>query len=164
MKNVLFVAMAAMTAGCATPTHKISASYASPMMFQSYTCEQLAAETYRIASRLNQLGVDVDKQAKQDKWAMGVGLVLFWPALFMVDGDKGAQSEYARLKGEYEAIQQAASLKDCVAGSSSGHVESNSSPSPVPAQVTPPEPGKQTPVIVPSQGQTDWRKWGQERP
>lgn len=37
---------------------------------------------------------------------MGVGLVLFWPALFFLAGDD-QKEELARLKGEYEALEKA---------------------------------------------------------
>ncbi|MEA3643102.1 MAG: hypothetical protein VBE63_24640 [Lamprobacter sp.] len=43
---------------------------------------------------------------------MGVGLVLFWPALFFLAGDD-QKEELSRLKGEYEALQQAAIRQDC---------------------------------------------------
>jgi len=47
---------------------------------------------------------------------MGVGLVLFWPALFFLAGsDK--KDELARLKGEYDALEQAAIQKDCMIAS-----------------------------------------------
>lgn len=115
MRKALFFT-AILLSGCATPAHKIGAAYVSPMAYSSYDCDQISAETYRVGSRLHQLGVDVDKEARGDKWAMGVGLILFWPALFMVDGDKSLQSEYARLKGEYQAIQQAGISKGCVGG------------------------------------------------
>ena len=43
---------------------------------------------------------------------MGVGLLLFWPALFALEGGDGPEAaEYARLKGEYEALRQAAVMK-----------------------------------------------------
>jgi hypothetical protein len=46
---------------------------------------------------------------------MGVGLVLFWPALFFLEGGDGAlQSEYALLKGKYEAATTQHSRKNCV--------------------------------------------------
>jgi hypothetical protein len=44
---------------------------------------------------------------------MGVGLILFWPALFALGGTKQQEAEYARLKGEYDAVQEAAVIKKC---------------------------------------------------
>jgi hypothetical protein len=48
--------------------------------------------------------------------ALGVDLVLFWPALFFMPG-KDNEEELGRLKGEYEALKSAAIEKGCdVAG------------------------------------------------
>lgn len=45
---------------------------------------------------------------------MGIGLVLFWPALFMLEGGDGPEAtEYARLRGEYEAISTVSVQKKC---------------------------------------------------
>ena len=48
---------------------------------------------------------------------MGVAAVVFWPALFFVKGDGEQAAEYARLKGEHEAINHAAIMKGCLGGS-----------------------------------------------
>lgn len=100
-------------AGCATSSRDVASSYVSPMQFQSYDCDQLASETQRIQSRVNQLSGRLDEAASNDKAIMGVGLVLFWPALFALGGTKQQEADYARLKGEYEAIQQSAVAKKC---------------------------------------------------
>jgi hypothetical protein len=52
------------------------------------------------------------KEATKDAVALGVGLVLFWPALFfMIGSDK--KIELGRLKGEYDALEQTEIKKDC---------------------------------------------------
>ncbi|HIF25512.1 MAG TPA: hypothetical protein EYQ41_05000 [Micavibrio sp.] len=43
---------------------------------------------------------------------LGVCLVLFWPALFFMMGDD-QEEELASLKGQYDALEQAAIQKDC---------------------------------------------------
>jgi hypothetical protein len=43
---------------------------------------------------------------------MGVGLVVFWPALLFIPG-KDQSAEVSRLKGEMEALEQAAIAKNC---------------------------------------------------
>lgn len=63
--------------------------------------------------RVNQLGGRLDEAASNDKAITGVGMVLFWPALFALGGTKQQEAEYARLKGEYDAIQQTAITKKC---------------------------------------------------
>jgi hypothetical protein len=38
---------------------------------------------------------------------------LFWPAAFALGGNQAQEAEYARLKGEADAIHQAAIAKKC---------------------------------------------------
>ena len=65
--------------------------------------------------RVKQLGVRLDQAASNDKAIGVVGAVLFWPALFALGGTKQQEAEYARLKGEYDAVSQAQILKKCSA-------------------------------------------------
>jgi hypothetical protein len=58
------------------------------------------------------IAVRQQKYADNDPVVMGVGLVLLWPALFFLAGDDQKQ-ELASLKGEYEALHQAAIRQDC---------------------------------------------------
>ena len=99
-------------AGCATPPDKVSASYVSPMQYADYSCTQLNGELQRVQRQLVQVTGAQQKEANKDAVAMGVGLVVFWPALFFLAGDD-QKEELARLKGEYEALQSAAIRKDC---------------------------------------------------
>lgn len=99
--------------GCATASKDISANYVSPMQYQSYDCDQLASETSRVQIRVNQLGGRLDEAAANDKAIAGAGAILFWPALFALGGTKEQEAEYARLRGEYDAVQQSAVMKKC---------------------------------------------------
>jgi hypothetical protein len=48
-----------------------------------------------------------------DAAQVGVGLILFWPALFLVEGGDGAEAqEHSRLKGEKEAIERVSIQKN----------------------------------------------------
>lgn len=107
----LAVAMA--LAGCATASKDISAAYVSPIQYQSYDCDQLASESQRLTTRVQQLGGRLDEAASNDKAITGVGMILFWPALFALGGTKQQEAEYARLRGEADAIQAAAIGKKC---------------------------------------------------
>jgi len=100
-------------AGCATSSDKIAPAYVSPMQYQSYDCDQLTAESLRVTQRVSTLQGQVDKAAANDKALTGVGVILFWPALFALGGNQQQEAEYGRLKGEHEAIQQSATLKKC---------------------------------------------------
>ena len=85
------------------------------MQYQSYNCEQLILETQRIQRRVVELGGRLDEAAANDKALVGVGMLLFWPALFAVGGTKNQEAEYSRLKGEYDAVQQTSISKQCAA-------------------------------------------------
>ncbi|MEA1051771.1 hypothetical protein U5801_18470 [Lamprobacter modestohalophilus] len=102
----------AMIAGCSTPPDKISASYVSPMQYSDYSCDQIKREMGRVQRQLAQVTGAQQKHADNDAVAMGVGLVLFWPALFFLAGDD-QKEELSRIKGEYEALQQAAIQQNC---------------------------------------------------
>lgn len=114
MKRISTVLMVAMAlSGCATSSKNIAASYASPLQYQSYDCEQLLAESQRVHVRANQLSGRLDSAADNDKWIVAAGVLLAWPILFAVGGTKEQEAEYARLKGEHDAIAQSATLKKC---------------------------------------------------
>jgi len=102
-----------LASGCATSSDKISAAYVSPMQYQSYDCDQIAAEGSRLSQRVMALQGQVDKAASNDKALTGVGVILFFPVLFALGGNQAQEAEYGRLKGEYEALQQTAILKKC---------------------------------------------------
>lgn len=44
---------------------------------------------------------------------MGVGLIIFWPALLFTKGNDENTAELARLKGQMDAIEQASIQKRC---------------------------------------------------
>lgn len=135
---LLSLTMACM--GCATSSKDIAPAYISPMQYQSYDCDQLAGELGRIQTRVNQLTGRLDEAATNDKVLMGVGLILFWPALFALGGTKQQEAEYARLRGEYDALQQVAIQKKCpfaTPGTTPVTVPATSTPNNAPGTTTP---------------------------
>lgn len=112
MKRFICTAVALAT-GCSTASKDITPTYVSPMQYQSFNCEQMSAEGARIQTRVTQLGGRLDEAASNDKAITGVGVILFWPALFFLGGTKQQEAEYARLSGEYQALQQAGVLRSC---------------------------------------------------
>lgn len=109
----LLAAVIAVT-GCATGSKDIATAYVSPIQYQNYDCSQIGLEAQRLTGRMQQLGGRLDEAASNDRAIVGVGVVLFWPALFALGGTKQQEAEYARLKGEAEALQQAAVARKCV--------------------------------------------------
>ncbi len=99
---------------CATDPDKMQAAYVSPVEYQNYTCEQIAMEMRFVSQRVTELYGALDKEAGNDSAQMALGLILFWPALFFLEGgDDVRAAEYSRLKGQREALEHAAIQKQC---------------------------------------------------
>lgn len=105
--------MGFLLAGCAASSHRVQASYVSPLQYQQYSCDELIAEMYRIRSRVNQISGRLDEAATNDAILTGIGIVIFWPTLLALGGTSNSESDLARLKGEFEAIQQVTYQKHC---------------------------------------------------
>ncbi len=99
--------------GCATSSDKIATAYVSPLIYKDYNCDQITAELARVSRRAGEIAGTIDKNAKGDKVVTGVSLILFWPAAFAIDGDGPEVQEYARLKGEREALEKVSIQKNC---------------------------------------------------
>lgn len=111
--SCLFSALAmVLLLGCATRSKNISASYVSPVEYSHLDCDQIRMELVRVNRRLSDMVTKQDKEATKDAVALGVGLVVFWPALFFMMSS-GEKEEIARLKGTYEALETLAIEKRC---------------------------------------------------
>ena len=110
---VTAVLCASILAGCASSPDRISAAYVSPIQYSGYDCDQVRSELMRVSGRGREVAGAQKQQANSDAIAMGVGLVLFWPALFFLAGGNDRKEELSRLKGEYDALEQAAIQKSC---------------------------------------------------
>lgn len=101
--------------GCASNPNKIEATYVSPLKYKDYDCDMIALEQASVERRTNELYYSLKKEAGKDSAQMTVGLLLFWPTLFFLEGGDGPEAaEYAQLKGEYEALQDVAITKKCM--------------------------------------------------
>lgn len=115
MKNAISAALIGVVslAGCAQKAEDVTATYISPMAYQSYSCKQIAQEASRVSGRVGELSGVQNKKASDDAVATGIALVVFWPAAFFIKGDKQTAAELARLKGELEALEQTSIRKNC---------------------------------------------------
>ncbi len=108
------IIIGALISGCATKSSEIQSIYISPLQYSTYDCGQMTAELQRLQVRATQLGGAFDERANQANLATAATVILFWPAAFFVGGgNKEQQAELARLKGEQDAIQQAAIQRKC---------------------------------------------------
>lgn len=89
--------------GCASRPENIPPAYASEMTYRGWTEEQMRAEQERLKAALSSAAAQQHKTRANDTagvWLLGV------PISSMTG--RGVESEIARLKGELEALQKAA--------------------------------------------------------
>ena len=115
-RRMIGLAMLALTglSACATAPDKIGAASVSTLQYQDYSCKQIGMELDRVERKTNEIYYRLDKKASDDNAQMAVGMLLFWPTLFFLEGSDGPEAtEYARLKGEVEALETVAARKKC---------------------------------------------------
>jgi len=113
MRNLgIIVVLGAALGGCASSSAEITPAYVSPVAYQSYTCQQLALEAQSVSTRAASLSGVQDGQRTKDQWTTAAAVVIFWPAAFLVSGDKQAAAELAQMKGQMVAIEQASIAKN----------------------------------------------------
>ena len=114
MKRIYSIFVCLALGACASSPNEIPSQYVSELQYQSYSCEQLGMEAGRVSARTGEKYRSVKKLADNDAAQMGVGLILFWPSLFFLEGGDGPEAaEYSRLKGEMDAIERVAISKSC---------------------------------------------------
>ena len=114
MKSKFIIAVTAFLSACASQPNDIPTQSVSTLTYRNYDCDQIAMELDRINRRAGELYASLKNTADNDAMQMGVGLVLFWPTLFFLEGGDGVEAqEYARLKGERKAIETVAIQRKC---------------------------------------------------
>lgn len=114
LRSLVAIIYASVLVGCAKSSNEVASSYVSPTQYQHMSCSQINGELVRVSSRVSELGGRLDEAASNDAAITGVGLIVFWPALFALGGTSGQEAEYSRLKGEYEALNQLAIQGNCM--------------------------------------------------
>jgi hypothetical protein len=113
MKIIYAVVLSAALAGCASSSGDIAPAYVSPVAFQGYTCPQLAQEAQAVSARAAMLSGAQDSKRTNDTIATTAAVIIFWPAAFLVGGDKQTAAELGQMKGQMVAIEQASVPKKC---------------------------------------------------
>jgi hypothetical protein len=114
MRKVLLLVLTAIyAAGCATSPRDIEAVHVPPEKYQGYDCKQIEAELASAHARGAEMRKAINADAAGDAALVGVGALLFWPAMFFAIGDADEADQYGQLKGEYEALQAAGAAKTC---------------------------------------------------
>ena len=113
-KIILSIMMTSFLISCSKSSKEIVGLYVSPLQYADYSCDQIKSEMLRVSSKVKSLTGELDENKENDQMITGAGLIIFWPALFFIGGTKEQEAEYARLKGEYEALDKVAIKKNCL--------------------------------------------------
>lgn len=82
--------------------------------YMRMSCDELLTEQRILLNNLEMTRAAVDKSYNSDKTTEVVAWVLFAPAAFFLEGNQKEATDFAATKGQYEAIQEAVSIKKCV--------------------------------------------------
>jgi hypothetical protein len=115
MRNLGIVAVATVLASCASSAADITPAYVSPVTYQSFTCRQLGLEAQSISARAAALSGTQDSQRTKDTVATTAAVIIFWPAAFLVGGDKQTAAD-ERPDGGCRAGVDSKELRDQVRG------------------------------------------------
>ena len=112
-KTAIIVATAMLLNACATQPAEVTGTYVSPSTYSGMSCKQIISERNRVVSKVDELTGVQKKKADNDAAMMGVGLVLFWPALFALGAGSDVEPQLASMKGNYDALTAAGTQKSC---------------------------------------------------
>jgi hypothetical protein len=114
IKLIMTLTLSTLFFGCASNPNDISASYVSAYKYKDFDCDQIMMEMDHVSRTTVRLYQSLRTQQKNDQAQMGIGLLLFWPTLFLLEGGDGPEAaQYADLKGEYEALRKMSVEKRC---------------------------------------------------
>jgi hypothetical protein len=77
------------------------------------SCRQLQAEAEIVRARTPGLEAAVERTYKDDKAMEAVTWILFWPAVFAMDGNDAEARQLAQAKGQLESISAVMRSKGC---------------------------------------------------
>jgi hypothetical protein len=113
LKVVSIALLAAALAGCAMRAIEVKPAAVNPKDFAAWDCDRIDAEVDRVHKRAIDVAYAVDERAGNNILALGVGVVVFWPALLAMQPPGPESEELALLRGRFEALQQAGAARGC---------------------------------------------------
>lgn len=92
---------------------EVEPEFVSSQKYTSMSCHKLREEAERVKASVSGLETSVDKAYKDDKTMEAVTWILFWPAVFAMDGNDEEAAKLSKAKGEAQAITAAMQSKRC---------------------------------------------------
>ncbi|MFK7967180.1 MAG: hypothetical protein AB8C46_24740 [Burkholderiaceae bacterium] len=129
----LIVALSLGMTGCASTAYDVPAKTVPMTAYKQYECRDLKSEHQRVSAKADDLAARIDRGLLAERLKMGVGVVLFWPALLLIDNQTQHHQQLASLKGERKTLSESLKAKNCA----------SASPEEQPRQVLKPTPDSQ---------------------
>lgn len=98
---------------CITRSVDVRAVAADPSAFAGWSCERIDDELDSVQQAAADVAYSVDARAGDNILAMGLGVMVFWPALLAMRPAGLEASDLARLKGRFDALLAAGQLQGC---------------------------------------------------
>ncbi len=99
--------------GCASHSSTIVPKPTDPAAYAGWRCDRLFDETDAVQQRAADVAYAVDSRAGNNMIALGLGVMVFWPALLAMRPDGEEAQQLAELKGRFEALRSAAAAQGC---------------------------------------------------
>jgi hypothetical protein len=99
--------------GCATRSSDVAPQPADPATFATWDCARIDEESDRVQLHAADVAYAVDARVGNNMIALGLGVMVFWPALLAMRPDGMEAQELAALKGRFEALRTAALQRGC---------------------------------------------------
>jgi len=112
-KTSVAVIACSIMVSCAQNPNNIHPTYVAHDRYAAMSCQELRIEAESVSRHAAILAGRQTNEEAQDAVALGVGLLLFFPALYLVEGNSGNAAKLAYLKGQADAIEQASGNKQC---------------------------------------------------
>lgn len=116
MKPVLAALIGlALLSACAKRPENITPRFASAAGYRAMQCDQLNDERMRVGMELQRVTDLQRENADADAALMGVGMILFWPALIGLAATTDRSEQLSQMMGERDAMELAARERSCAA-------------------------------------------------
>ena len=110
LRTVGHVFVTLLLSACSASSDHILAQYVPPEKYQALTCWEIGTEGKRVVSRVAE--ISGDSNASGAAWFVAPAIVVHWPTPWLATTEEGS-AELSKLKGEFEALEQAAERKRC---------------------------------------------------
>ena len=114
MKGFAITCVGVLLVACAPHSDEIRGKEVSVEPYQNLSCSEIHDKLNVNLEKIKELAQRIEETADTDETQTAVGLILFWPILFALEGHETPEAdEYAQLRGECLALENTAILKHC---------------------------------------------------